>query len=100
MCVCRAASVGLSTAAWSTMSEAAALLRQGLDEGGVNQKWLAQNTGYSEKHVSFIMTGKAPVSPLFAVLVESHLDVDAMELAQASTRDQVRALRASQGGQT
>ena len=42
------------------------LLKDILESRGIEQKDLAQRTGFSEKHISFIITGKNDITPSFA----------------------------------
>lgn len=42
------------------------LLKEILDARGIEQKDFAQRTGFTEKHISYVLTGKSDITPAFA----------------------------------
>ena len=42
------------------------LLKEILEARGIEQKEFAQRTGFTEKHISYILTGKSDIMPSFA----------------------------------
>lgn len=53
----------------ASAATAAAALREALDADGITQAHLAHRTGYSQKHISRVLTGQAtaPLSTLDAL---------------------------------
>ncbi len=47
-----------------------ATLLETIEVRGISQKELAQRTGFTEKHISQIITGKMPISPGAAIRLE------------------------------
>lgn len=54
------------------------LLKEILEARGIEQKEFAQRTGFTEKHISYILTGKSDIMPSFAEKIAFVLDEDAL----------------------
>ena len=54
------------------------LLKEILEARSIEQKEFAQRTGFTEKHISYILTGKSDITPSFAEKIAFVLDEDAL----------------------
>lgn len=52
-------------------------LREAIEDRGLNQKELALQTDFTEKHISNILNGKSSISSKFALALETSLGIDA-----------------------
>jgi HTH-type transcriptional regulator/antitoxin HigA len=53
-------------------------LREAIADRDMNQKELALRTSFTEKHISEVLNGKSPISPRFAIALETALGIDAV----------------------
>jgi addiction module HigA family antidote len=53
-------------------------LREAIDGRGMNQKELALRTAFAGKHISKVLNGKAPISPKFAMALETALGISSV----------------------
>ena len=61
------------------------LLKEILESRGIEQKDLAQRTGFSEKHISYIVSGKSDITPAFAEKIAIALGEDALTWVNMQT---------------
>lgn len=73
------------------------LIRDAIANGptGLSQKTVARRVGVSEKHLSFIVLGKARLTADLALRLESHLAVSAEDLLVAQALRDLTQARAS-----